>query len=129
MGRYSVSQMWRRVRIAAVAMVVLEMTQGLARAQMTAKEFDALPGADKRTVLVGALQERERAVRNLQAPSVTRLYNVEYRDGKTGRFLEDVSRYVCELRRKDGNHWASVSWFLPEDKPDRPLAKVVTTMD
>jgi hypothetical protein len=122
-------QMRRSVHIAVIAMVVLETAQGLSQAQMTAKEFDALPDADKRTVLVRTLQERERAVRNLQAPSVTRLYTVDYRDGKTGAFRKDLGRWVCELRRKDGNHWASIDWFLPEDEPDRPTAKVVTTMD
>lgn len=121
-------QMKRSVYIAAVGMVVLEMARGLSQAQMTAKEFDALPDTDKRVVLVSSLEERERSVRNLQAQSTTHLYNVRYRNGKTGPLVKDLGRYVCELRRKDGNHWASIDWFLPED-PDHPNVKVITSMD
>lgn len=119
----------RTVLIAAIATAVLETAQGPCHAQMTAQEFGALPDADKRTVLVNSLQARERAVQNLQASSATRVYNVEYRDGKTGSFLGDVvGRYVCELRRKDGSHWASIDWFIPS-KPDRPNQKVITSLD
>src|SRR5438046_3011084 len=48
-------------------------------AQMSAREFTELPEADQRTVLVSSLQQRQKAVRNLQARSLTHKYKVPYR--------------------------------------------------
>ncbi len=112
--------------LAAIAFVFLSSNRGICQIEMTAREFNELTDTDKRTVLVRTLEERERAVKNLRASSVTHVYNVEYRDGKTGAVVDDMSRYVCELRRKDGNHWASIDWFLTKN-PDRPNQKVITS--
>jgi len=101
----------------------------MAAGQMSAAEFAQLPDADQRTILISALQNREPAVRNLKARSVTRVYNVAYRDGKVGEVVEDICRSVCELRRKDGNHWASINWYRPRDAEDAPTVKVLTMRD
>jgi hypothetical protein len=113
----------------AIAFLLSVAANGSLSAQMTAEEFESLPESDRRTVLVSSLQEWQRAVLNLQAKSMTHIYNVEYRDGVTENVVQDIGRYTCELRRLDGNHWAKVAWFLPGDDPNHPLAQIVTTMD
>lgn len=114
--------------MAVLVLIVLHTSVGSCRAQMTAQEFNAMSDADKRTILVNTLQDRERAVGNLRATSVTRLSNVVYRDGKLRSVLKDVSRYDCELRRGKKGHWASINWFL-SDILDRPTQEVITSLD
>jgi hypothetical protein len=118
-----------RAVILVAATFVCAVTAEPLPAQMTAQEFSVLPEPDQRSILVASLQQWQQATRNMQAKFETRVYNVEYQDGVTGDFKEDVSRYVCELRRKEGRHWASIAWFLPGDDPGAPLAQVVTSMD
>lgn len=111
-----------------LVMIVLGVTPGASLAQITAQEFNALPDADKRTVLVSSLEERERSVRNLRATSVTRIGSVAYRDGTPRSAFEEFGRYDCELRRGKGGHWAKVNWFLTE-QPDRPVQQVITSLN
>ena len=108
----------------------MSATATSAFAQMTAREFEALSVEDKRTVLVGTLQKRAEAVRNVQAFCVTRSHNVAYRDGVVGSPLadRDFGRHECELRRDGGRYWATVKWFLP-DATDRPTLQVETARD
>ncbi len=101
-----------------------------ALAQMTAQEFDALPTADKRTVLVSALQKRDEAVRNVRAMSVTHTYVVTFRDGVAGSPVErgDIGRHECELRRDGGTYWANVKWFRADDT-DTPTLQAKLSRD
>ncbi|BBO35571.1 hypothetical protein [Lacipirellula parvula] len=97
-------------------------------AQMTARDFESLSETDKRAVLTSVLREREIAVRNVRAKSISRVLVLEYRGDKPGPVLSDkVGRFECETRRKDGNRWTSVNWYLPTSA--HPNQKVVTSID
>jgi hypothetical protein len=95
---------------------------------MTASQFDSLPDDEKRSVLVDILQKREQAVQNLQIDSETKVYNVQYRDGKAGELLEKITRYDCQLRRKDGSYWARIDYYRSK-QPDRIQGRVFTAKE
>ena len=112
-------------------MELVSTAQGYSNAltqPMTAKEFMSLGDEDKRTVLISALEQRERGLENIEAHSTTSVYNVEYSNGKTGEAVEQPSRHVCKHRFKDGAYWAMIDLFRPEDKK-RPTMHVETMMD
>jgi hypothetical protein len=133
-GSMTIRRAARLRRMPVILVIVLLLatmaSTSAAFAQMTAREFDALPIEDKRTVLVSALEKRDEAVRNVRASSVTHTYNVTLREGVVGGPIEgrDFGRHECELRRDDGTYWATVKWFQADDT-DTPTLQVEASRD
>jgi len=90
--------------------------------------FNRLSRQDKLATVMSVYAQRARATANIEATSVTHVYNVHFVDGKPGKLKEDIARYVCRLRRADEVQWACVDWYRPK-MPDRATNSVVTVID
>lgn len=114
-----------------VFLLGLLLVSPVSAVEISNKEFLSLSSEDQVGLFSVMLEEREKTLQNLMIQSVTKMYNVTYKDGKVGKPIpgKDMGRYVTEIRFLDGNYWASIDWFLPDDSDDNPTMHVETTMD
>ena len=99
--------------------------------EISNKAFLSLPSDDQVALFSALLEERDQVLKNLIVQSVTRNYNVTYKDGKTGEPIpgKDNGRYETEIRFLDGDYWARIDWYLPDDSDNVPTMHVETTID